>query len=66
MSITRLLLSQRGSKDRWYERLVELPLTEEERIAVDELFTRRNPTFGQAFAIREIERKYEVASHGVA
>ncbi len=59
MSLASILLNKRNRKSDWYEQVISLPLTNEERETVEALFSRHNPTFGQAYTIREIERKYE-------
>ena len=58
MTLANILLPKRHRKSEWYDRICECPLTIEEREAIDAIFSRHNPTFGQAFAICEIERKY--------
>ena len=59
MSLASILLNKRNRKTDWYEQVMGLPLTNEERETVEALFSRHNPTFAQAFTIREIERKYQ-------
>ena len=61
MNLTSMLLNTRNRKSAWYDHLISLPLSSDEREAVDALFEKHNPTFGQAYALIQIEKKYSQA-----
>lgn len=58
MNLTEMILQKQRLRNVWYERMTNHPLSNEERMTVESLFQRRNPTFGQAFMLSEIDRKY--------
>lgn len=65
MTLANNLLNTRNRKAAWYERITSLPLNNEEREVVDQLFSRHTPTFAQAYTLTEIERQYD-PRHAVA
>jgi hypothetical protein len=58
MNLNEMILQKQKLRGIWYERLISHPLSQDERSTIENYFQKHNPTFGQAFMLSEIDRKY--------